>query len=198
METRFFHGNITSKQVAQALLAEFNRGALRAQQVGDQDHIVIQITTQPNLQSGGHTAIGVEIKQFDDGVAIHIGQQAWLGIAASIGKTAIFAIKNPLSLLNRLDDLAQDIENLQLVERIWNTITQVIKENQASLELSERFRRVVCPYCTTANPIGEANCIACGAPLGKSQPNTCPRCGFVVENDETKCPNCGLILSTVN
>jgi len=197
METRFFHGNITSAQVAQALLAEFNRGSLRVQQVGDQDHIVIQITTQPALQSGGHTAIGVEIKQFEDGVSIHIGQQEWLGIAASLSKTALFALKNPLSLLSRLDDLAQDIENLQLVDRIWNTISQVIETNQASLELSERFRRVICPYCTTANPLGESNCLACGAPLGKVQPNTCPQCGYLIADNESTCPNCGFVFAKV-
>ena len=195
MDTRYFHGTIQSDQVAQALLEEFNRGSLKAQQVGSQEHIVIQITTQPDLQNGGHTAIGVEINQFEDGVSVHIGQQEWLGTVASLGKTAFFALKNPLNLLGRLDDLAQDIGNFQLADRIWSTIEHVIKTNQASLELSERFRRVACPYCATANPLGESNCLACGAPLGKNQPNTCPQCGFVVQASDTKCPNCGFVIA---
>ncbi|MGB9521386.1 MAG: zinc ribbon domain-containing protein [Anaerolineales bacterium] len=195
METRYFHGDIKSTQIAQALLEQFNRGALHAQQVGDQDHIVVQISTHPETRSGGQTAIGVEINQFEDGVSVHIGQQEWLGIAASLGKTAFFAIRNPLSLLGRLDDLAQDIENLQLVDRVWSTISHVIESNQASLELSEHFRRVICPYCTTANPLGESNCIACGAPLGNYQPQTCPNCGYLIENNQTVCPNCGNILA---
>ncbi|MCX8062518.1 MAG: zinc ribbon domain-containing protein [Anaerolineales bacterium] len=167
----------------------FNRGSLRTQILGSDDHLMVQITTMPNPSAGGHTAIGVRIDVIEDGVAISIGQQEWLGIAASLGKTALLAWKNPLSLLGRLDDLAQDLENIQLVNKIWDTIEDVVKKADASFELSERLRRILCPYCRTANPTGEPHCIACGAPLGAVQPHTCQNCGFVVTN-ETICPNC--------
>jgi len=190
METKYYHGRVTPQQIAQALVTTFNRGPLRAQIVGAEDHLVVQIATRPDAPSGGYTAIGVRIDAIEDGVAVSIGQQEWLGIAASLGKTALSAWRNPLSLLGRLDDLAQDLENIQLVNKIWKTIEDTIRKADASFELSEKLRRIQCPYCRTANPTGESHCIACGAPLGNVQPRTCLNCGFVVTT-ETTCPNCG-------
>lgn len=194
METKYFYGKITPKRIAQALVFAFNRGSLRAQIFGEEDHLMVQIATPSKPSSGGQTAIGVRIDAIEDGVAISIGQQDWMGIAASLGKTALLAWKNPLSLLGRLDDLAQDLQNLQLVDRVWKTIEDTVRSADASYELSERLRRVECPYCRTANPTGEPHCIACGAPLGAVQPHTCPKCGFVVTT-ETICPNCNQPLS---
>jgi len=93
--------------------------------------------------------------------------------------------------LGRLDDLAQDIENIQLKEKVWQTIDRVCATQGASHELSERLKRITCHHCGTANPLGEASCIACGAPLGDAQPATCANCGYVVTNSEEICPNCG-------
>ena len=121
---------------------------------------------------------------------VEIGQQAWLGVAASLGVSALSAIRNPLSLLGRLDDIAQDIENLQLSEKVWTIVAQAVKSLGASTELSDRLKRIVCEYCHAANPVGEASCIACGAPLGMTQPNTCGNCGFVVRKGDKTCPNC--------
>jgi hypothetical protein len=114
-----------------------------------------------------------------------------LGVAASLGTTALWAIRNPFSLLHRLDDLAQDIESFQLNEEVWNTIDGLAQSIGASTAISERLRRVTCEYCQTANPVGASNCIACGAPLGNIQPTTCPHCGYVVTKGESVCPNCG-------
>jgi RNase P subunit RPR2 len=104
-------------------------------------------------------------------------------------------VRSPFNLLWRLDDLAQDIESLQLDERVWEVIANVAEAADVSLELSERLRRVVCDYCETPNPVGEASCVACGAPLGNVQPTTCPHCGFVVRNNELRCPRCAKPLS---
>ncbi len=197
METKYYHGKVTPEQIAQALVNTFNRGTLRAQRVGGDDHLVVQIATPPKPSSGGYTAIGVKIDAIEDGVSVSIGQQDWLGIAASLGKTALSAWKNPLSLLGRLDDLAQDLENIQLVNKIWKTIEDTIRKADASFELSEKLRRIQCPYCRSANPTGESNCIACGAPLGNVQPRTCLNCGFVVTSSEEICPNCNQALSSV-
>lgn len=190
MERRILHGNINPNDVAQALMAEFSRGNLHAQTIGQGDKLAVQIATRWGSQTGGETAMTVSIQSHPDGVMIEIGQQAWLGLAASLGKTAFSALRNPLSLLGRLDDLAQDIENLQLQERIWKTIERKAAALGASQELSERLQRVVCEFCRTANPLGEGSCMACGAPLGDVQPTTCPNCGFAVTNHETTCPNC--------
>ena len=191
MEPRIFHGEITTQYLASHLLSQFNRGNFRAQQVGGGDLVAVQIMTRDVPSSGGETALTVNLQKVEDGVSVQIGKQAWLGVAASLGVTAFTALRNPLALLSRLDDLAQDIENLQLSEQVWRAIEAAAQAANASFELSERLRRLVCEYCLSANPVGEPNCIACGAPLGIAQPQTCTNCGFVVKYSEMNCPNCG-------
>ncbi len=188
------HGVMEPSDLAQALVAEFNRGNLRAQALQQAEGMAVQIATRPGAPSGGQTAVTVTFQRVPDGVMIGLGQQEWLGTAASLGRTTIAALMNPWNLLGRLDDIAQDVENLQLTERVWNVIDRTARAAGASHELSDRLKRVVCAYCGVANPVGEAACIACGAPLGDVQPVTCPKCGFVVTVSETRCPNCGSAL----
>ena len=190
METKIYHGEITPNDFAQALVGDFNRGNLRAQQIGKNKEIIVQIGTRDMRRSGGDTAMTVTLKKVDDGVAIKVGKQSWLGIAASLGTTALAALRHPFHLLGRLDDVAQDIESLQIADRVWDVIENTAKIKGASFELSERLKRMVCKYCNTANQVGEPSCIACGAPLGDSQPATCQHCGFVVRKDESICPHC--------
>jgi hypothetical protein len=190
MEQRIYHGNLTPSDISESLIAHFNRGNLRAQQLGNSDRLIVQIGTRPGAMAGGDTTVSVILQKVADGVAVQLGQQAWLGIAASLGTTALSAIRNPFNLLGRLDDLAQDIQNLQINEQVWQAIDDVARAAGASQELSNRLRRAVCPYCRVANPVGEPSCIACGAPLGDVQPRTCLNCGFVLKGTETVCPNC--------
>lgn len=171
-------------------MAEFNRGSMHAQVLGDKDKIAVQIATRSGSMSGGHTALTVNIQSVEDGIMIEMGQQAWLGVMASLGQTAFSALRNPFSLLGRLDDLAQDIESIQLSEKTWNVIDRTLKSLKASYALSEKLARIACEYCGCANPPGEASCLACGAPMGELQPTTCRNCGFVVTPEETVCPNC--------
>jgi RNase P subunit RPR2 len=191
MDIRIFHGTLSPNDIARDLINNFNRKPYIARQFNSGDKAIIQIITESNPASGGQTALTVSIKPVEDGVSVQIGKQEWLGVAASLGMTAISALRNPLSLLGRLDDLAQDIENLQLSEKVWTVIEETAKMAGASFELSERLKRSVCNYCNTPNPLGEANCLACGAPLGSSQPLTCLNCGFVLKSSESQCPNCG-------
>ena len=194
MEQRIYHGKITPDDVARNLIAHFNRGNLRVQQIGSGAKTTVQIATGRGPYAGGQTALTVEIQRHADGVLVQLGSQAWFGIAASLGITALFALRNPFSLIGRLDDIAQDIENLQLSEEVWRVIDLTTKASGATHEISERLRRIVCDYCGSANQVGESNCIACGAPLGKMQPGTCPKCGFVIKPTEYTCPNCGFAI----
>ncbi len=187
---KIFHGNIKPRDFAKALIAEFDRGNLRAQQLGGSREIVIQIATREIRRSGGQTALTVTFEEIEDGVAVDIGKQSWLGVAASLGTTAIATLRNPFTLLGRLDDVAQDIESLQITDRVWEIVENVAYSAGASFELSERLRRLVCEYCGTANPVGEPSCIACGGPLGIVQPKTCIHCGYVLKHEEIICPNC--------
>lgn len=188
---RVYHGAITPLDVSRSLFAAFNRGNYRAQQIGSGEKIIVQIGTRPNAASGGQTAITVSIQSHEDGILIQMGKQNWLGVAASLGKTALFALRNPLNLLHRIDDLVQDIESIQLIDQIWQVIDQTARSLNSTQELSERFRRLVCEFCNTPNPLGEPHCIACGAPLGNLQPKTCRFCGYILKSNERNCPNCG-------
>jgi hypothetical protein len=188
---RTFHGPVTTEDFARALIAEFDQGNLQVKQVGRGGHRVVQIASPIVPASGGRTAITVHFARIEDGVLVKIGQQQWMGVAASLGMTALSTLRNPLSLLSRLDDLAQDIASLQLSERVWETIERAADSLGASYEISERLRRLSCEYCSTANPVGEPHCVACGAPLGRSQPIACGVCGFVTEAGSTTCPECG-------
>lgn len=190
MNQRIYHGIIDPLDLANTLVGHFHRGNYRVQRVGDSNKLVVQIATHQGAASGGQTAVSVVLQRVADGVSAQVGQQAFLGVAASLGVSALSVLRNPISLLNRLDDIAQDIESLRLCEEIWRVLDESARINGATMDLSERLRRITCDYCDTANPVGEPRCIACGAPLGSAQPRTCRKCGYVVYHSEATCPNC--------
>jgi len=190
MTPKTFHGKITPTDIASSLYAHFHRGNLRVQQIMDGNNIVVQIASRDQTQSGGKTGVSVSLQKVEDGVMVSLGKQAWMGIASSLGVTAFSVFRNPLNILGRIDDIAQDIENIQLSDAIWDVIEATAKNLGAGFELSERLRRYVCAYCDTPNPMGEPRCIACGAPLGTSQQQTCQFCGYVLSSNSNVCPNC--------
>jgi hypothetical protein len=191
MEQKIFHGELEPKEIAQVLMGEFNRGDYRAQIIGKKDSLVVQITTKESPKSGGQTAITVMIRKVEDGIAVQLGEQDWVGVAASLGQSALHAWRNPWSLIERLDDIAIDIQHLKLDDQVWGIIEKTVKSLGANFELSERLRSVICVYCRTANPVGVSHCIGCGAPLGDTQPITCMNCGYIIKQGENICPNCG-------
>ncbi len=191
MDQRIFHGDLSPEDIARSLVAYFHRGNYIVQQIGEGDRLAVQIATSRQPASGGHTALSINIQKVADGIIVQMGNQAWMGVAASLGMTALSAWHNPFYILSRLDDLAQDVESLQLVDKAWSVIGSAAQSAGAGHQLSERLRRMVCSYCLTANPVGTSSCIACGAPLGEDQPNTCRSCGFVLNRGERTCPNCG-------
>src|SRR5215216_772168 len=190
MNRRIFHGTIQPNDIAHALMAEFNRGNLQAQVLGTKEKMAVQIATRMGSLSGGHTALTISIQTIEDGIMVDVGEQAWFGVVASIGQTAFSALRNPFSLLSRMDDLAQDIESIQLIDHVWKCIDQAVLALGASYALSERLTRVAFEFCGTANPLGTGNCIACGAPMGDAHPTTCSNCGFAIRIEEVICPNC--------
>jgi len=189
-DIRFFHGDLKPSDFARDIIAYFNRGSYIVQQIGRDPKIAVQISTHQAARSGGQTALTITIHNVEDGVSIQIGKQAYLGVAASLGYTALSALRNPLSLLGRIDDIAQDIESISLADELWEVVEKTARQHGVGKALSEKLQRHICPYCNTANPISEGRCIACGAPLGDIQPRTCMNCGFVVRNLDRECPNC--------
>lgn len=191
MPQRIYHGNLTNTDLSRALIGHFSHGNYLVQQFGSDEKIVVQISSSPYATSGGKTALSILLLNVEDGVAVDLSKQAWLGIAASLGISTIAALKNPINLINRLDDIAQDVEYMQLVDNVWELIDKTARSLGSGFELSERLNRYVCDYCNTPNPPGEFSCIACGAPLGNIQPQTCSNCGFVIDKTNKTCSNCG-------
>ena len=191
MPQRIYHGKFTCTDLCDALIAYFSRGNLKVSRYGSDDNMVVQIVTSPFSRSGGTTALAIHLQKVEDGVSVEVGKQAWLGIAASLGVSTMAALSNPWNLLGRLDDIAQDIEYVQLSENVWHVLDTTARSLGSGFELSERLNRYICDFCTTPNPPGEPLCIACGAPLGDIQPRTCRNCGYIVYKREKVCINCG-------
>jgi hypothetical protein len=198
METKIFHGYIQPIDIARDIAAHFNRGNFQVQQLGSGSQIAVQIATSPYARSGGQAALTVSIHKVPDGISVQIGSLTWFGVAASLGMTALSALRNPFSLISRIDDVAQDVESLQLEEEAWKVIALSAKQHSVGYALSDRLRRSVCPYCNTANEVAAGRCIACGAPLGDIQPRTCLNCGFIVRINEISCPNCKASLPPID
>jgi hypothetical protein len=196
MIVRTYHGAIEPKELANAVLAAFNQGNLRCQQIGQGDKLMLQIATRDYAQSGGKTAITVNIQKVQDGVTVATGEHEWLGVAASLGQTALAAIMNPWNILNRLDDLAQDINSLTLEQKVWEAIEKYASAHKATKLISDRLSTLNCPYCDTANKVAAGSCEGCGAPLGARQPVGCPKCGNVMPAKSAFCSNCGTALKS--
>lgn len=191
MTQKVYHGDITPDDLATALEGEFSRGDLRVTRSGEGDKAVVNIHTPQLRASGGTTALSITIQKHEDGIVVVMGDQEWLGIAASLGQTALSALQSPWNLLGRLDDVAADVDSMKLPEKVWAAIERFVSSRGASKQISERLRTTICPYCNAANPVGTAVCVQCGAPLGDVQPGTCPDCGFVNVKEAKFCANCG-------
>jgi hypothetical protein len=191
MTQKIYHGNITPDDLANALSGEFNRGDLRVSRSGNSEQVSLNISTPQSRQAGGNTSLAILIQKHEDGILVKMSEQEWIGLAASFGQTALSALQNPWNLLSRLDDIAADVNSLQLPEKVWAAIDRCMQQRSASHQLSERLRTTACPYCNTANAVGAASCVQCGAPLGDAQPGTCGDCGFVNVKEAKFCANCG-------
>jgi hypothetical protein len=190
MTTKIYHGNLDVTDVAQAIANFFHRGPLMTKVSTNGNKAMVQISTHNQRLSGGATSLGIGLSQVGDRLEVRVGDQSMLGVLGSLGKSAFLAIRNPLNLLGRIDDIAQDIEHFELDDQVWKVIDQLAQDAGASHNLTERLARLACEYCKTANPVGEGRCIACGAPLGGVQPHTCGNCGYAVNRKDRNCPNC--------
>lgn len=198
MTTKIYHGNLDVEEVARAVANFFHRGPLVTRLSTNGKKATVQIATHSQRQSGGATSLGISLNQVGDRLEVKVGEQSMLGVLGSLGKSAFLALRNPMSLLGRIDDIAQDIQHLELDEQVWRVIDQLASDAGASHDLTERLHRLSCEYCKTANPVGEGRCVACGAPLGDVQPATCANCGYAVYKQDKQCPNCATPLTSAN
>jgi hypothetical protein len=196
MDTRTYHGDIEPADMAAALVATFDQGNWRCQTIRQGDKVMVQIATHQHARSGGKAAMTVTIQKVEDGVTVGLGTHEWLGVAASLGQTALSTLLNPWNILSRLDDIAQDITSLTLADRVWEAVEKCARVSGAAKTISERLQTLTCPYCHTANKVADPNCVGCGAPLGPVQPVGCPRCGNVMPASSKFCSNCGAALGS--
>ncbi len=188
-DQRTYHGDINPAEMAAVIVAAFNQGNMRAQQVGEGDKVMVQIATRGG--SGGKAALSVTIQKVEDGVSVAMGQHDWLGVAASLGQTALATLMSPWNLIGRLDDIAQDVTSLTIVDKVWEAIEKFARAAKVTKTISEQLQSVTCPFCGTANKVAAPDCENCGAPLGDFQPVSCPKCGNVLPPKSKFCNNCG-------
>ena len=191
MITKTFYGNFQLQHFVQFLAAAFRDQNLDVRVSRHGEKNVVRFVSSRLARSGGHFGLNLVVTEFNEGVKIEISNPENFGVAASLGKTAIAAMINPRNLFSRLDDVAQDLENISLDQNLMKMIEQYMRSNHLTLQLSEALSRSVCDYCQVANEYGVGNCVACGAPMGDVQAVTCKRCGHVVNKHADRCSQCG-------
>ncbi|MBN1179086.1 MAG: zinc ribbon domain-containing protein [Anaerolineae bacterium] len=191
MDQRTYRGDIDPGGLADALVLQFNTRDLKAQKVGQREHLLVQIATRDWGWGGPQSALTVGIARVEGGVQVSLGQERWLGAVADLAQTGLQALVNPLSLIGRLDDVARSVSGLTLPQQVWDAVEHYCDSVGASLGMSVEETIVTCPYCGVGNPIGAPKCSACGAPLGDAQPVACARCGLLNNPESNFCVRCG-------
>ena len=153
MAKKIFHGNFTPDDLAALLICISTVAILKCKRLAQEMRSRCKFGQKGRLNPAGKLRSALSFQAFDDGVIISSGEQQWMGIAASLGYSALAALRNPLSLLGRIDDIAQDIEYLNLEEEIWNVLTSNVKIKGSQYNFLIALRRIVCDYCDTANPV---------------------------------------------
>lgn len=187
MEQRTYHGKVTPRDIADVLVSRFTSDDLSAITTGDDEKIIVNISSAG--YRGGRTALAVGLGPVSDGVMVTVGDHNLLGVAADLVQTGLGALRNPLVLIGEIDDVARNVEKLNLPAQVWEAVDHYCQSVGAGLTPDPTT--VTCPYCGVLSPIGAGSCASCGAPLGRSQPITCPECGKLLPADLQYCTRCG-------
>lgn len=192
MERRTYHGPVTARGMAGALITRFNVGHLIAQASGEESHMVVQIASREMDRLGQvRAALTMNIIQQDDAVEVSLGEHQWLGPAADILQAGALAIFSPLSLLAHASSIADDVQTLQLPTQVWEAVDHYVESVGAKLGLSQQETMVACPFCGVGSPVGAGQCTSCGGSLAGVQPKSCPQCGKISPASATFCARCG-------
>ncbi len=195
METRTYHGPVTVKGLADALVMVFNQGHLVAQASGDDSHMIVQIASREMDRAGQvRAALTVNILKQEGALEVSLGEHQWLGAAADLVQAGLLGWFRPFSLLGSANSMADDLKTLTLPDEVWQAIDMHVKEAGATLGLQSQLNMVACPFCGVGNPVGAGQCSACGGSLVKAQPKSCGRCGKLMPGSATFCSRCGMQL----
>lgn len=187
MEQKTYHGSITPRQVAEALVARFSGDDMTVAVSGDDDKMMLNISSTG--WRGGRTALAVGLSPVRGGVMVTVGEHNLLGVAADLLQTGLGALRNPLTIIGEIDDVARNVEHLNLPAQVWEAVDLLARSLGAGMTPAPTS--VTCPYCGVLNPIGAGQCESCGAPLGRYQPVACSQCGLVLPADIKYCTRCG-------
>lgn len=194
-EQRAYHGDIDPEDLARALVMRFNEGETQSQWMrGQGRRTTVQVMSRRVEAGDPNTAVTVHISPTDTGVTATISEQKWLGLAADMAKSGLKAWRNPLRLLNELDDIARNVRWISLRSEIWKAIDEYCQSQGSGRGAAPLLQNLVCPYCGTPNKMGSLTCSACRAPLAEVQPTVCPHCGSLNRPEATRCTNCGTSL----
>lgn len=187
MEQRTYHGKITPDELAQALTARFDGDDLSATVTGEEGKLLVSISSSG--WQGGRTALQVGLSAVSSGVLVTVGEHDVLGVASDLLQTGLAALVNPMSVIGEMNDVARNVERLELPRLVWETVDHYASSVGAGLTPDPVV--VTCPYCGVDSPIGVTKCSSCGASLASAQPLTCGRCGKILPADLKFCTRCG-------
>ncbi|GAB4482354.1 MAG: hypothetical protein Kow00124_31110 [Anaerolineae bacterium] len=169
METRTYRWPVTARSLAEALVTQFSQGHFVAQAQHVNDHYFIVHIGTEEIDRGGRVRNALSISIVEKGEEVHVTlEHNVLGAAGDLLETGLRAMRNPLALAGRIAAAADDLETLQLPDKVW----EIIEALAANITPRDARRKdiVICPYCSTASPIGVLKCPSCGGPLGDVQP----------------------------
>ncbi|MGC9395783.1 MAG: zinc ribbon domain-containing protein [Anaerolineae bacterium] len=192
VEQRLYHGDISAEDMARVLVMRFDQGETRAEWMrAEGRRAVVHIRSRRVEHGDPNTEVTVYITPMQTGVTVSVSEQQVLGVAADLARTGLKGWRNPLRLLDELDDVARNVRWLGLRTEIWKAVGEYCQNRGSGLGTAAAFQNVVCAYCGTPNDLGTHTCQACGAPLADAQPVVCARCGFLNAPEATLCVNCG-------
>lgn len=192
MEQRFYGGRISARELAQALLDEWDQGETIAQVLEADRGYVVQIGQRDGGWFGDEPrqAVTLSLEPGADGLQVAMGQQQWykqggqIVVGGLIGIFPFFFTWPPSGLFRGPDEPIDSA----LPARIWQSVERYAGGQGAVTGPTRRLATVACPECGVANPQGAARCSACGADL---HPAHCPRCGNDNPPGANFCVNCG-------
>ncbi len=192
VEQRLYHGDISAEDMARVLVLRFDQGETRAQWMPvEGKRAVVHIQSRKIEHSDPNTEVTVHIAPMQTGVTVAVSEQQVLGVAADLARTGLKGWRNPLRLVNELDNVARNVRWLGLRTEIWKAVAEYCQSRGSGLGTAAAFQTVVCSYCGTPNDLGAHICQSCRAPLAEVQPVVCARCGFLNDPEASLCVNCG-------
>jgi ribosomal protein L40E len=192
VEQRLYHGDISADDIARVLVMRFDQKETRAEWMrAEGKRTVVQVQSRKIERGDPNIEVTVHITPTPTGVTVSVSEPHILGVAADLAKTGLKGWRNPLRLLDELDDVARNVRWLGLRKEIWKAVDEYSRNRGSGLGAAAAFQNVICDYCGTPNDLGAHTCQACNAPLAEAQPVVCARCGFLNAPEASLCVNCG-------